>query len=461
MVRLRFKLMAISVFVVALLLFFLCFSFMSIRSPWSANDGGPAGRTRVIFWHAMAGQLGKEVKKMVNGFNQSQNKYWVIGRYKGDYDTVLMQSATAFKSKRPPDLVQAAEMSTAIMLSDGRAIEPLSVLDKNTGSHLNRLSLFPAVKKYYSYKDHLAAFPFNVSTAVMFYNKKALLDIHETVKDLATWQGVGKAAGLFLKKGYACGFTTTWPAWIQMEEFSAWHNIPFAKPNNGFTDVLPHLTVDNPILIKHLQQLLRWSKSKRFVYAGRQDAGLSFFTSNRCPMVMESSGSLSDLQHLAHFPVGVAMLPYEAGMKGLPQNTILGGAALWVFQGLSLAKQKAIAAFLNYLAEPKRQAAWARETGYLPSTSSAYRYLQASGFYKTHPNARIGVESLNYRPASRYSRGIRLGNYPLVRMRFNTMLESIFSGKESLQKALRAASRDGDALIKRFYQYNRRDGATS
>ena len=34
--------------------------------------------------------------------------------------------------------------------------------------------------------------------------------------------------------GVPCGFTAGWISWTQLEQFSAWHNLPFASEADGF-----------------------------------------------------------------------------------------------------------------------------------------------------------------------------------------------------------------------------------
>ncbi len=78
--------------------------------------------------------------------------------------------------------------------------------------------------------------PFNSSTAVMWINKdafrKAGLDPDKAPK---TWQEVRAAAEAIKAKNAApVPMTTSWPTWIQLEQYGALHNLPFASKENGF-----------------------------------------------------------------------------------------------------------------------------------------------------------------------------------------------------------------------------------
>jgi sn-glycerol 3-phosphate transport system substrate-binding protein len=70
----------------------------------------------------------------------------------------------------------------------------------------------------------------------------------------------------------------------------------------------------------------------------------------------------------AKFAYGISTLPYYPDVKGAPQNTVIGGASLWVMAGKKPAEYKGVAAFFNYLSKPEVQAASHQRTGYLPIT---------------------------------------------------------------------------------------------
>ena len=48
---------------------------------------------------------------------------------------------------------------------------------------------------------------------------------------------------------------------------------------------------------------------------------------------------------------GTGQLPYDPEAEGAPQNTIPGGASLWVFGGKSDEEYKGVAAFFNFLSQ--------------------------------------------------------------------------------------------------------------
>ena len=66
--------------------------------------------------------------------------------------------------------------------------------------------------------------------------------------------------------------TTSWPTWIQLEQYSALHDIPFASKSDGFEGLDAQLEINSKPHVKHMQRLLEMAKDGTFKYAGRDNA---------------------------------------------------------------------------------------------------------------------------------------------------------------------------------------------
>ena len=71
-------------------------------------------------------------------------------------------------------------------------------------------------------------------------------------------------------------------------------------------------------------------------------------------MLTSSSAAYGTIKQNAKFKFTVAPLPYYADVAGAPQNTIIGGASLWVMGGKSKDEYKAVARFFTFLSDPER-----------------------------------------------------------------------------------------------------------
>ena len=94
-------------------------------------------------------------------------------------------------------------------------------------------------------------------------------------------------------------------------------------------------------------------------------------------------------------------LPYYPDIAGAPQNTIIGGASLWVMAGKKPKEYEGVAKFLTYLSRTEVQVAWHQETGYLPITKAAYETTKTSGFYEKNPGTEMADPRIDRQTADR------------------------------------------------------------
>jgi ABC-type glycerol-3-phosphate transport system substrate-binding protein len=71
------------------------------------------------------------------------------------------------------------------------------------------------------------------------------------------------------------------------------------------------------------------------------------FFSGECGMAVSSAAARLDIITNMKVDVGMALLPYYADVKGAPQNSIIGGASLWVLRGQKPEDYKGVAQFLT------------------------------------------------------------------------------------------------------------------
>jgi sn-glycerol 3-phosphate transport system substrate-binding protein len=418
----------------------------------------PAARaqTEIQWWHAMGGQLGEWVNDLAKGFNESQKDYKVVATFKGSYPETLTAGIAAFRAGNPPDILQVFEVGTATMMASKGAIVPVGKVMKDSGLKFDPSAYISAVTGYYTAPNgQILSMPFNSSTTVFYYNKDAFkaagLDPN---KPPTTWPEVTLAAAKIKASGHACPLTTSWVSWTQLESFSAWHNVEFATKNNGFGGTDTRLAFNGPLQVRHIQDLENMAKQGLFVYKGRNNKPDAAFLSGECAMTTASAGLLGALKSQAKFDFGVATLPYYPDVPGAPQNTVIGGASLWVMSGKPADHYKAVAAFFNYLSSPEVQSASHKRTGYLPITTAAFKLTESSGYYKQNPGAEVAVNQM-IRKTTDKSRGIRLGNFLQIRTIVDEELEQVWAGKQSAKEALDAAVKRGNEQLAAFQKANK------
>jgi len=206
--------------------------------------------------------------------------------------------------------------------------------------------------------------------------------------------------------------------------------------------------------VRHFENLANMSKQGLFVYRGRASVPAAAFTTGECAMFIGSSGSYGGFKRDAKFAFGISPLPYYPDVPGAPQNTIIGGASLWVMSGKSADHYKGVAAFFKYLSDPKVQSESHMRTGYLPITTAAYELTQKSGYYDQNPGTDVAVNQM-IRKTTDKSRGVRLGNMPQIRAIEDEETEQIWSGKKTARQALDDAVRRGNELLVKFEAANK------
>ena len=418
---------------------------------------GANAATEIQFWHAMGGELGELTGKIAEGFNASQSDYKVVPVYKGNYTETMTAAIAAFRAKQQPHIVQVFEVGTATMMAAEGAVYPVHQLMADAGEPFDTKAYLQAVVGYYTTSDgKMLSMPFNSSTPVVYYNKdafkKAGLDPANPPK---TWSQVAEAGKKLVASGMGCGFTTGWQSWVQLENFSAWHNLPIGTKENGFAGLDTELTINSPVHVKHIQALADWQKDKVFVYGGRRSDTNPKFINGECAMLMNSSASYAGIKAGAKFDVGITMLPYWDEVKGAPQNSIIGGATLWVLKGGKPEEYKGVAKFFSYLSSAEVQAEWHQKTGYLPVTVAAYELSKKQGFYEKNPGTDVSIRQMTNKAPTANSKGLRFGSFVQIRDIINEELEAVWAGSKTAQAGLDAAVARGNDLLRKFEAANR------
>ena len=414
-------------------------------------------QTEIQWWHSMTAVNGEVVNDLAKNFNASQNKYKIVPTFKGTYDESFTAAVAAFRAGNAPHILQVFEVGTATMMASKGVSVPVGKIMKESGEKFDPKSYVSAVAGYYTAPSgEMLSFPFNSSTTVFYFNKDAFKAAGiDTNKAPGTWPEVALAAAKLKASGHKCPLTIAWQGWTQLESFSAWHNVEFATKGNGLQGMDARMKVNSPLHVRHIENLANMAKQGLFVYKGRANVPEASFISGECAMTTTSTGFYGNVAKNAKFAWGLAPLPYYPDVPGAPQNTVIGGASLWVMAGKKADEYKGIAQFFNYLSSPEIQAATHQRTGYLPITTAAFQLTEKSGFYGKNPGTDVGVNQM-IRKTTDKSRGIRLVNYVQIRTIEDEELEQVWAGKKSAKEALDSIVTRGNELLERFEKANKR-----
>ncbi|PYF02377.1 carbohydrate ABC transporter substrate-binding protein (CUT1 family) [Rhodopseudomonas faecalis] len=407
--------------------------------------------TEIQWWHAMTGANNDVIVKLAEEFNASQSDYKVVASYKGSYADTMNAGIAAFRANNAPHILQVFEVGTATMMAATGAVKPVYKLMAEAGETFDPQAYLPAITGYYSTsKGEMLSFPFNSSSMVMWVNKDALkkANITEIPK---TWPQVFEDAKKLKAAGYeTCGFSTAWVSWAHIEQLSAWHNVPLATKSNGLDGFDTELKFNGPVQTKHLDKLIELKKDNTYDYSGRTNTGEGRFTSGECPIFLTSSAFFGQVRANAKFDFTNAPMPYYPDVEGAPQNSIIGGASLWVMAGKKPDEYKGVAKFLAFLSDTDRQVEIHKKSGYLPITKAAYAKAKAEGFYNDFPYLETPLLELTNKPPTDNSRGLRLGNMVQLRELIAEEFELALNGKKSAKDALDSAVQRGNQILRQF-----------
>ncbi|WP_085899129.1 extracellular solute-binding protein [Kiloniella majae] len=405
--------------------------------------------TEVQWWHAMGGRLGEVVDEIAVKYNASQSEYKLVPTYKGGYEDTMTAGIAAFRAKQQPHILQIFDAGAATIINAKGATVAVADLMAEHGAGFNKEDYLAGVRNFYADSDgKMIGMPFNSSTPLLYYNKEAFKKAG-IANPPKTWEEFEAIAPKLKEAGYIALAQSHSP-WIFTENFHSRHNLQMATANNGYDSTDVKIMYNNPELKMHWGKVKEWLDKGWYGYYGRawgdnQDA----FIQQKTAMWLGSSGSFGGLTKSAEFEFGGSFLPYWKSIVDEPKGTFIGGAALFAMSGHDDEEYKGVADFMKFLTSPEMQYFWHKETGYVPITNAAYDLAKNDGYYKTTPDAEIGILQLN-QPGGDWTKGYRLGYYVQIREVLYKHYDDIFAGKSSVDDAFAKIEEESNDLLERF-----------
>ena len=413
-------------------------------------------RQKFDYWYGLTGQLGEVMELHCKRFNESQTKYEAVCAGQGGYDKAEQNTIAAFRSRQHPTIVQIYDAGTVNFMLSGATYNAVQFA-KDFSMKVKWDDYFPGISNYYATsKGEMWSFPYNSSTALLYWNKDHFgkAGLTEAPKTIEEWFDAARKikAGGHAETAFCFDFDT----WMPLEQFSAIHNIPLATKNNGYDGLDAELVFNKTKFVDYMKD---WKKLldegvAKIMTAQTGKTRLQGFADGTCSSMLTSVADHGVMHQTAKPGLnwGVAILPVYAGTER--RNSLVGGASLWVMAGKSKGEYEAAAAFLDYVTSTAEVEWIPNVTGYIPVTNSAFRDMQASGFYAKPDKAgrELAIKSLTATPPTPISRGIRLGNFTQIRAEIRAELEAAFTGKKEVQAALDEAVGRSNAILRRFEQ---------
>jgi len=396
----------------------------AVKSPTSKTS--PATPVQLELSHQLDEERAERIEPLIERFNSQQKDVQIklVRRVEGDEPKQInlvtreeYERFVAHKAKFKPLNEVMREGKVAF---DGNKLSP-EMRDRLTES-----------------KGKLFSLPVAFSTPVLYINKAAFRKAGLN-PDLPpkTWAETQETAGKLVDAGSRCAFTTSWPAWVQIDNLSAWNGA-------DVSDAKGRLNFNGLVQIKHLAMLATWYKSKYFTYFGRRDEADRRFADGECAMLTSSSSLFADLAAKKDLDVGVSALPYHDDVRGAPQNTLADGASLWIASGLKPAETKGVAKFISYVLSPEVQIDLTVSGGFLPMTPVARAAAGSKLLKENLAGLQVAYAELQGRTSSPI---VRVSQIEAVRNIVDEEMEAVWANKIPAKQALDNAVQRGNAYL--------------
>lgn len=414
----------------------------TIAVHWSAFAA-----TDVRVWHALPPHNAEVFESLVNEFNRSQSDVRV--KLKAFRSTAEIEQAIA-RAKSRDDKPHIAQLEENRAPDGGERpyIQPLHAL---LAAHpIKDAKWFVSGENAFARdgKGRLLAFPYMAEVPVMFYNIDAFKKAGLKPQPARSWVALQDQIVTLANNGSrSCPFTSDQPVSINLENLAAVNNQPYLSEGNGLKGKGTPTFLFDVVYVRHLSMMISWVRSELMVKPEFNEVATKRFAKGECAVLLSVSGNIGEFRAASGLNFSVTGLPYYPEVTKQPGNPFLSGSALWLISGQPKEADKASAAFLSFLAQPKQAARWHQETGYLPLTREAFESTNKS-YYRNMDQWPTLVAAYAGTPGEA-SRGFRVKNYPEIRDMFHQQLVQALNGKQPAMTTLKVASTEASKIMKR------------
>ena len=386
----------------------------------------PATPAVIELSHTLDEERAERIEPMIEAFNSSQKDAIVklVRRVEGEAPKAL-------------NLVTTQEYQN--FLNNKAKFKPLFEVMREGKQSFDAAKLAPELRSSLSdSKGRMFALPLAFSTPVLYINREAFRQAGlNPDTPPRSWFELQETAGKLSDAGSQCPYTTSWPAWVHIDNTSAWNGAEVS-------DAKGKLNFNGLLQIKHVAMMATWYKAKYFSYFGRRDEADRRFAHGDCAMLTSSSSIFPSLARNKAIDVGVSPLPYHDDVRGAPQNTLADGASLWVANGLKPAEIKGAAKFISYVLGPEVQVAMTVAGGYLPMTPVARATADSKLLAADLSGLKVAYAELQGKTGVPV---VRVAQDESLNAIVDEELETVWANKKPAKEALDNAVTRGNAIL--------------
>jgi sn-glycerol 3-phosphate transport system substrate-binding protein len=417
----------------------------------------------VPVWIAFTDDRLDWTRDVADAFNEQLDGYQITVQGYDNYEALFDAALLAVDQGDPPAVVQYFEAATTeandAVSGSGDPLftsveEAIGGRDEILGVPVVLDDIVDAAASYYAFDGELTSMPWNTSSAIMFTNRE-LMEEGGVTEIPETWQDVEAACDTIMASDAAPENCITWPnhSWF-IEQSIALQGEVLANNDNGRADRADEVNIDSDAMIDYVSWWKQMQDAGHYVYTGVQrdwDGTYNAFASQQVPFLIYSSSDttlLTDEGETGGFTVEASFMPGNADRPD--GGHIIGGATLWLIDGLDEGTEDAALAFLNFLNNPENAADWHQTTGYIPITNESVALLEDEGWFEDNPNQAIAGEQLEAAPDSPATAGVLMGNFVAIRDVITGAIEDVLVNDLDVTERMTQADEEAQRLLEDY-----------
>ncbi len=419
---------------------------LAAMSALALSTGTAQAQTKISFYYPI--QVGGPLTQVIDGyvakFKAANPGIDVEAVYSGNYIDTTTKALTAAKAGSPPTI--AVLLATDIYtFLDEDVVVPFDGFIRTDADRAWLSGFMPAFLKSAQVGGKLWSIPFQRSTAVLYWNKKAFAESGLNPEKYPTTWDEMVAYGKAVTRKDASGKVTRWGVGIPGNVGTAqWLFGALVAQAGGklFNENGTETYLTDPKVVEALKFWVDLNKVHGVHPPGIQEWGTTpaDFLEGRIAMIWTTTGNLVNIRRNAQFDFGVAPYPGKAAPA-----SVLGGGNFYIFSKASQAQKDAAFQFAKFMTSDELQADWNIQTGYVAPRDLTWETAAMKKFVSEVPAAEVARKQIpNSVPEfSTYENG-------RTTKVLNDAIGAALTGAKTPERALADAQVEIDRILKPY-----------
>lgn len=331
----------------------------------SQTSGSAQGdKVTITFWYSWGGNEGKEMDKLIQEYNKSQNHVFVKGLSQGDTQKQL----TAIVGGHPPDIATHPDENKIASWAERGAIMPLDSFIKK--DKFNMDDFLPSARAAVQYTGKTYAMPIVMNTWMLYYNKDLLKKAGfdgppQTIQQLEEYnKKLSKVNNGRIER------LGIWPAQTPYMWMNAFGGKMWNPDTKQVTPLDPGFKAMMEMNKRMWDQYGSAALDRSASSDGKYDSSQNSFFTGKYAMAFDGEWLATFIKEYAsNFNYGIAPMPYDENHPETKNSGFTNVGTVYIPKGSKHPEEAW--KFLTWLTAEKQMAQFASGIGNLPSRKSA------------------------------------------------------------------------------------------